>query len=80
MIEQKAESMSTEAIPGSGDYDAGRHGRVPFASAVVLGFPLDLDLDDLREGGAGRRDGTGRVAGRARRPGLRSGHPAGAVR
>src|ERR1700733_13651809 len=44
--------MSTEAIPGSGDHDAGRHGRVPFASAAVLGFPLGLDLDDLREGGA----------------------------
>jgi hypothetical protein len=44
--------MSTEALPGSGDYDAGRHGQMPFASAVVLGFPLDLDLDDLMEGGA----------------------------
>jgi Domain of unknown function (DUF222) len=42
--------MSTEAIPGSGDHDAGRHGRVP--SAALLGFPLGLDLDDLREGGA----------------------------
>ncbi|HEY1667720.1 MAG TPA: hypothetical protein VGG54_18710, partial [Trebonia sp.] len=42
--------MSTEALPGSGDYDAGRRGQVP--SAVVLGFPLDLDLDDLMEGGA----------------------------
>lgn len=52
MIEQKAESMSTEAIPGSGDYDAGRHDWVPFAEAVVLGFPLGLSLDDLREGGA----------------------------
>ncbi|MGH3208187.1 MAG: DUF222 domain-containing protein [Trebonia sp.] len=51
MIEQKAESMSTEAIPGSGDYDAGRYGRVPLASAVVLGFPLGLGLDDLGEGG-----------------------------
>jgi hypothetical protein len=44
--------MSTEAIPGSGGHDAGRYGRVPFAPAIVLGFPPDLDLDDLREGGA----------------------------
>jgi len=42
--------MSTEAVPGSGDHDAGRYGRVPFASAVVLGFPSDLDLDGLAEG------------------------------
>ena len=42
--------MSREAIPGSGDHDAGRYGRVPFASAVVLGFPSGLDLDCLAEG------------------------------
>ena len=45
--------MSTEATPGSGDHDAGRRGRVPFASAVVLGLPPDLDLDGLAEGGPG---------------------------
>ena len=43
--------MSTEAIPGSGDHDAGRRGRVPFASAVVLGLPPGLDLGGLAEGG-----------------------------
>jgi len=42
--------MSTEAIPGSGDHDAGRRGRVPFASAVVLGLPPGLDLGGLAEG------------------------------
>jgi uncharacterized protein DUF222 len=43
--------MSTEAVPGSGDHDGRRRGRVPFASAVVLGFPWGLDLDGLAEGG-----------------------------
>src|ERR1700749_5355401 len=43
--------MSTEALPGRGDYDAGRHGQGPFASAVALGFPRAPALDERKEGG-----------------------------
>jgi hypothetical protein len=49
LIDQKAEWMFIGAVPGNGEHDAGRHGQVP--PAVVLGFPADLDLDALAQGG-----------------------------
>src|ERR1700742_2798777 len=43
--------MSMEAVPGNGEHDAGRHGQVPVARATVLGFPADLGVDALAQGG-----------------------------